>query len=39
MNNDVLNVGVIGAGMIGSLHAENLTRRTRRDRGGGHGHR
>ena len=29
MKSDVLQVGVIGTGMIGSLHAENLTQRTR----------
>ena len=29
MTNDLLQVGVIGAGTIGSLHARNLTRRTR----------
>lgn len=29
MKDDLLQVGVIGAGMIGSLHAENLTRFTR----------
>jgi len=28
MKNDLLQVGVIGAGMIGSLHTENLTQRT-----------
>lgn len=29
MKDDLLRVGVIGTGMIGSLHARNLTRRTR----------